>query len=61
MGNLPLWIVPPAVALAAFGTWLAPYVLERMTDHGFRQWTRVIIYAISIVYLMRAAWLYWHG
>jgi uncharacterized membrane protein YfcA len=61
MGNLPLWIVPPAVALAAFGSWLAPYVLERMTDHGFRQWTRVIIYAISIVYLMRAAWLYWHG
>jgi uncharacterized membrane protein YfcA len=61
MGNLPLWIVPPAVALAAFGSWLAPYVLERMTDHGFRQWTRVIIYAISIVYLMRAAWLYWQG
>ena len=61
MGNLPLWIVPPAVALAAFGTWLAPYVLERMTDHSFRQWTRVVIYAISIVYLARAAWLYWHG
>jgi uncharacterized membrane protein YfcA len=53
--------VPPAVALAAFGTWLAPYVLERMTDHSFRQWTRVVIYAISVVYLARAAWLYWHG
>jgi hypothetical protein len=28
-----------------------------MTDHGFRQWTRVIIYAISVVYLARAGWL----
>jgi hypothetical protein len=28
-----------------------------MTDHGFRQWTRGIIYAISIVYLARAGWL----
>jgi hypothetical protein len=34
-------------------------VLERMTDHGFRRWTRVVIFAASAVYLMRAAWLLW--
>ena len=36
--------VPPGPAsrdrLAIGGTTLAPYVIERMTDHGFRQWTR---------------------
>ena len=46
-----------AVALAVAVTSATPYVIERMTDHGFRQWTRVIIYAISVVYLARAGWL----
>jgi hypothetical protein len=32
-----------------------------MTDHGFRQWTRWIIFAISIVFLVRAATLFWYG
>ena len=40
---------------------LAPYVIERMTDHGFRQWTRLIIFTISVIYLARAGWLFWHG
>jgi hypothetical protein len=40
---------------------LAPLVLERMTDHGFRKWTRVLIFVVSAVYLGRAAWLFWHG
>jgi hypothetical protein len=31
-----------------------------MTDHGFRQWSRAIILAISAVYLVRAGWLFWH-
>ena len=30
-----------AIALAIGGTMLAPYVIERMTDDSFRQWTRV--------------------
>ena len=49
MSNLRLWIVAPAVALGIGGAWLAPYVIERMTDHGFRQWTRaLIIIGISV-------------
>ena len=50
-----------AIVLAIAGTALAPYVIERMTDHGFRQWTRAIIFSISAVYLVRAGWLFWHG
>jgi hypothetical protein len=30
-----------------------------MTDHGFRRSTRMVIFAVSTVYLMRAAWLLW--
>ena len=61
IGDLPLWVTGPAIVLAIAGTSLAPFVIERMTDHGFRQWTRAIIFAISVVYLARAAWLFWHG
>ncbi len=61
VGDLPIWATGPAILLAIAGTSLAPYVIERMTDHGFRQWTRAIIFAISSIYLARAAWLFWHG
>jgi len=50
-----------SVVLAIAGTALAPYVIERMTDHGFRQWTRALIFGISAVYLVRAGSLYWSG
>jgi hypothetical protein len=39
----------------------APYVLDRMTDDSFRQWTRVIIFVVATVYLVRAGWLLWQG
>src|SRR6266446_3602523 len=48
-GELKITILAPAMVLAIGGSALAPLVLERMTDHGFRQWTRVIIFAIAIV------------
>ena len=60
VGDLPLWETAPAILLAIAGTSLAPFVIERMTDHGFRQWTRAIIFAISAVYLVRAGWLFWN-
>jgi hypothetical protein len=50
-----------AIVLAIAGTALAPYVIDRMTDHGFRQWTRALIFSISTVYLFRAASLFWYG
>lgn len=56
-----VWPILIAIALAIAGTAFAPYVIERMSDHGFRQWTRAIILTISAVYLARAGWLLWHG
>jgi uncharacterized membrane protein YfcA len=56
-----MWAILGAIALAIGGTALAPYVIERMTDHGFRQWTRAIILAVSSIYLVRAVSLFWHG
>jgi len=61
MANVPKWALAPAIALAIMATSLAPFVIERMTDHGYRQWTRVIIFAVSIVYLYRGAMLWWQG
>jgi uncharacterized protein len=55
--NLEIWMWLPAVVLAIGGATLAPYVVERMSDHGFRQWTRAIIFLIAFVYLARAGWL----
>jgi hypothetical protein len=31
-----------------------------MSDHGFRQWTRVIILAVGVIFLFRAGSLIWH-
>ncbi len=60
MANVPKWLLVPAIALSVASTSLAPLVIERMTDHGFRQWTRRIIFAVSVVYLFRGAVLWWH-
>ena len=60
-GELTVTIWAPAMVLAIGGAALAPYVVERMTDHSFRQWTRAIIFAIAVVYLARAGWLMWQG
>src|SRR6202163_4147830 len=57
LGKLDWTATLGAVILAVAVTSATPFVIERMTDHGFRQWTRGIIYAISIVYLARAGWL----
>jgi hypothetical protein len=51
------WTTLAAVALAIAATSTTPYVIERMSDHGFRQWTRVVIYVISTVYLVRGSLL----
>jgi uncharacterized protein len=61
IANLPKWILAPALALSIMATSFAPLVIERMTDHGFRQWTRVIIFAVSIVYLIRGGVLFWRN
>ncbi|MET0671842.1 MAG: TSUP family transporter [Xanthobacteraceae bacterium] len=60
-GELKAEVWAPAIVLAIVGAVGAPYVLERMTDHSFRQWTLVIIYTLAAVYLIRGGLLLWQG
>jgi uncharacterized membrane protein YfcA len=53
----PLLTYLPAILLSIAGTSLAARVLERMTDVGFRQWTRRVIFAVSAIYLVRGVML----
>src|SRR5262245_48035771 len=55
------WLYAGAILVAIAGTSLTPLIIERMTDHGFRQWTRAIILTVSAIYLARGAWLFWNG
>jgi uncharacterized membrane protein YfcA len=61
VGDLQFAVWGPGVVLAIVGATAAPFVVERMTDHGFRQWTRVIIYTLAAVYLVRGGLLVWRG
>ena len=61
VGHLEFAVWGPGVALALAGAVAAPYVLERMTDHGFRRWTRLIIFSIAAVYLVRGGLLMWRA
>jgi len=61
LGHLELAVWGPGVVLALAGAVAAPYVLERMTDHGFRRWTRLIIFTIATVYLVRGGLLLWRA
>jgi uncharacterized membrane protein YfcA len=55
--NIPLWAYAVAVALAFCGTSLAALVLHRMTDEGFRMWSRRVTLSVSVTYLARGLWL----
>ncbi len=61
VGELSVTMWGPAIVLAVIGAMLAPYVVERMSDAGFRQWTRVIIFTLAAVYLARAGFMLWRG
>lgn len=58
-GDLHMQVWGPAVLLALVGAIAAPFVLERMTDAGFRRWTKVIVFTLAVVYLVRGGMLLW--
>ncbi len=55
--GIPLWAYGVAIALAFCGTSLAALVLHRMTDEGFRMWSRRVTLSVSVTYLARGLWL----
>lgn len=61
VGELSATMWAPAIVLAVIGAMAAPYVVERMSDAGFRQWTWWIVYTLSAIYLVRGGVLLWQG
>ena len=59
--ELPIWAYAGALGLAFTGTTMASYVLERMTDAGFRAWSRRVVYAVAVAFLARGSWLLMTG
>lgn len=55
--EIPWWVFVTAIVLAMTGTTLAARVLERMTDTGFRRWSKRIVLTVSTVYVLRGLWL----
>jgi uncharacterized membrane protein YfcA len=55
--RIPLWAYGVAIALTFTGTSLAAMVLHRMTDEGFRMWSRRVTLSVSLTYLARGLWL----
>ena len=57
-GMPPAWILALALPLSFAGTSLGARVLDRMSDAGFRRWTRWIVTGVGVFYLFQAARLW---
>lgn len=55
----PLWLFALAIPLSMAGTWCGGLILERMSDVNFKRWTRWIVTAVGVLYLIQAAQLLW--
>lgn len=56
--DLDTLLLASAVALAALGTSLSRWILERISDAGFRRWTRRIVLVIGAVCLVQGVLFY---
>ena len=54
-GMPPAWILALALLLSLAGTRVGGLILDRMSDDGFRRWTRWIVTGIGVFYLLEAA------
>jgi uncharacterized membrane protein YfcA len=57
----PPWVFVLAVPLSMGGTVLGGRILDRMSDVNFKRWTRLIVTAVGLVYLLQAAQLILRG
>ncbi|MDZ4374508.1 MAG: TSUP family transporter [Phenylobacterium sp.] len=60
-GMPPLWVFAVAAPLSMLGTMAGGAVLDRMSDVNFKRWTRWIVTAVGVGYLIRAAQLFAGG
>ncbi len=58
LGELPpAWLLGVLALCSVLGTTLAARILHRMTDSGFKHWSRLLINTISAFYVLRGFWL----
>ena len=57
VGMPPLWVFALAIPLSMAGTAVGGMILNRVSDVDFKRWTRWIITAVGISYLVQAAQL----
>ena len=57
VGLPPLWVFAVAIPLSMAGTAVGGMILNKVTDVDFKRWTRWIITAIGVSYLIQAAQL----
>ena len=57
VGFPPLWLFAVAIPLSMAGTAVGGVILNRVTDLDFKRWTRWIITAVGVSYLIQAAQL----
>jgi uncharacterized membrane protein YfcA len=60
-GMPPLWVFALAVPLSMAGTAVGGVILNRMSDVNFKRWTRWIVTAVGVAYLVQAAQLFAAG
>ena len=54
---IPWWLLGVYILITFVGGSAAAGVLNRMSDASFRKWTRALIWALSLIYVARGAWL----
>jgi uncharacterized membrane protein YfcA len=54
----PLWLFAIAIPLSALGTWTGGLILDRISDVNFKRITAWVVTIIGIIYLYRAATLF---
>jgi uncharacterized membrane protein YfcA len=57
-GLPPTWFFILAAPLAMLGAFLGGRILDTLSDVNFLKWTRLIVTALGVIYLMQAARLF---
>ncbi len=60
-GLPPAWVFALAIPLSMLGTFAGGAILDRMSDVNFKRWTRWIVTAVGVSYLIQAAQLFAAG
>ena len=60
-GLPPVWLFALAIPLSMLGTAVGGRILDRLTDINFKRYTRLIVTAVGIMYLVQAAQLLLRG